>query len=58
MIDKFKCKFDNLIGKPYGFHYEIKEQQLNLERIQTQYIQGIFIYLTKLQRRKLWNKKQ
>ena len=30
IIDKFKVKFDNLIGKPYGFKYEIKDQQFNL----------------------------
>lgn len=30
IIDKFKFKFDNLIGKPYGFKYEIKDQQFNL----------------------------
>jgi tRNA (adenine-N(1)-)-methyltransferase non-catalytic subunit len=30
MIDKLKCKFDNLISQPYGFNYEIKDQQLHL----------------------------
>jgi len=29
-IDKFKCYFDELIGKPYGFKYEIKNQQFCL----------------------------
>jgi hypothetical protein len=37
---------------------EIKEEQLYLERIQTIYIQGISVYLTKLQRRKKINGKQ
>lgn len=31
MIDKFKCRFDNLINQPYGFEYEIKEQQFILK---------------------------
>lgn len=31
MIDRFKCRFDNLINQPYGFEYEIKEQQLTLK---------------------------
>jgi tRNA (adenine-N(1)-)-methyltransferase non-catalytic subunit len=32
MIDKSKCKFDNIIHNPsyYGFKYEIKDQQLHL----------------------------
>jgi hypothetical protein len=30
MIDRLKCKLDNLIGKPYGFNYELKDQQLFL----------------------------
>ena len=31
MIDRFKCRFDNLINQPYGFEYEIKEQHLVLK---------------------------
>jgi hypothetical protein len=30
MIDRIKCKLDNLIGKPFGFKYEIKDQHLYL----------------------------
>ena len=30
MIDRIKCKLDNLIGKPFGFKYEIKYQHLYL----------------------------
>ena len=30
VVDKFKCRFDSLIGKPYGFHYEIKDQQFTM----------------------------
>ena len=30
MIDKLKCKFDNLIDKPFGYKYELKDQQLHL----------------------------
>lgn len=30
IIDKFKFKFNELIGKPYGFKYEIKDQQFRL----------------------------
>jgi hypothetical protein len=28
MIDRIKCKLENLINMPYGFQYEIKNQQL------------------------------
>jgi hypothetical protein len=27
-----KCKFDNLIEKPFGYKYELKDQQLHLIR--------------------------
>ena len=30
MIDRIKCKLENLVGKPFGFKYEIKDQQLYL----------------------------
>lgn len=30
IIDRFKVKLDELIGKPYGFKYEIKDQQFRL----------------------------
>jgi len=37
MIDRNKCHLENLIGKPYGFQYEIKEKQLHLKtRLNTQ----------------------
>lgn len=35
MVDKFKCKFDNLINMPYGFKYEIKDQQLHIVKKET-----------------------
>ncbi len=28
MIDRNKCKLDNLIAMPFGYQYEIKDQQL------------------------------
>ena len=28
MIDRNKCKLDNLIAQPFGYQYEIKDQQL------------------------------
>ena len=31
MIDRNKCHLENLIGKPYGFQYEIKEKQLHFK---------------------------
>ena len=31
-MDKVKCKFDNLVSQPYGFKYEIKEQQFYMMR--------------------------
>lgn len=31
MIDRFKCKFDNLIDNPYGFQYEIINQEFFLK---------------------------
>jgi hypothetical protein len=30
LIDRNKCHFEKLIGQPYGFQYEIVNQQLNL----------------------------
>lgn len=30
MIDRFKTKLDNLIDKPYGYKYEIKNQDLHM----------------------------
>jgi hypothetical protein len=30
MIDRIKCKLENLVDKPFGFKYEIKDQQLYL----------------------------
>ncbi|CAF1006328.1 unnamed protein product [Brachionus calyciflorus] len=30
MIDRFKTKLDNLVNKPFGYKYEIKDQQLHL----------------------------
>jgi hypothetical protein len=32
MIDRFKCRFDNLIGKPYGYKYEIQNQDFEIKR--------------------------
>lgn len=31
MIDRTKCRLDNLIDKPFGFEYEMKEQQFELK---------------------------
>ena len=31
MIDRFKCRFDGLIGKPYGYKYEISNQEFHLK---------------------------
>ena len=31
MIDRFKCRFDNLIGKPYGYKYEIQNLDFQLK---------------------------
>lgn len=31
MIDRNKCKLNNLIDKPYGYQYEIKNQELFLK---------------------------
>ena len=31
MIDRFKCRFDNLIGKPFGYKYEIVNQEFELK---------------------------
>ena len=30
MIDKLKCQLNNLIGKPFGYRYEIKGQQIHI----------------------------
>jgi tRNA (adenine-N(1)-)-methyltransferase non-catalytic subunit len=30
VIDKMKCKMNSLVGKPYGFDYELKDQQLSI----------------------------
>jgi hypothetical protein len=32
MIDRLKCRFDKLIDQPYGFEYEIKDNQLVLNK--------------------------
>lgn len=32
MIDRFKTKLNNLIDKPFGFKYEIKNQELHIIR--------------------------
>ena len=31
MIDRFKCRFDNLIGKPFGYQYEIVNQDFHIK---------------------------
>lgn len=43
MLDKFKCKFDNLIGQPYGYKYEIKDQQFYIMNSSTDEITKVEI---------------